>query len=390
MIFWLVPFALLALVAAFFLFAPAIVERAKNRVIPHAPYPVAGRARALHKRLVIGDWHCDSLLWNRDLLRRSRRGHVDFPRLREGNVALQVFTTVTMAPAGINVEKNTAGTRDNVTLLAIAQAWPIRTWNSLLQRGLYQAERMHRWQAEAPDVVRILRNKADLDHVLKARADGAKTVGALIGAEGAHILEGRLENIDALWDAGFRLMGLHHFLDSALGGSLHGESATGLTPYGRDVVAALVKKGFIIDLTHSSLATARDVLAMTNVPLVVSHTGICSHCQTPRNFPDDLMAEICARGGVAGIGYWQEVIGDTTPAGIAAAVIAAIDLLGEDHVSLGSDFDGTAEEPFDTSELVVITDALLKSQLPEATVAKVMGANMARLLGRMLPDGAAL
>jgi len=193
-----------------------------------------------------------------------------------------------------------------------------------------------------------------------------------------------------LWEAGFRLMGLHHFLDSELGGSLHGESAAGLTPYGREVVAALVEKGFIIDLTHSSLATARDVLAMTDVPLVVSHTGICSHCRTPRNFPDELMAEICARGGVAGIGYWQEVIGDTSPDGIAAAVVAAIELLGEDHVSLGSDFDGTAEEPFDTSELVVVTDALLKSQLPEETVAKVMGGNMARLLDRMLPEGVGL
>lgn len=377
----------LASVAAFFLFAPGIVEAAKNRVIPHARYPVAERAHALHKRLVIGDWHCDSLLWNRNLLRRSRRGHVDFPRLREGNVAMQVFTTVTMAPAGINVEKNTAGTRDNVTLLAIAQLWPPRTWNSLLERGLYQAERMKRWETEAPNVVRILRTRADLADILEARAHGAETVGALVGAEGAHILEGKLENINVLWDAGFRLMGLHHFLDSELGGSLHGESGAGLTPYGRDVVTALVERGFIIDLTHSSLATAQDVLAMTDVPLVVSHTGICSHCQTPRNFPDELMVEICTRGGVAGIGYWQEVIGDTTPAGIASAVIAAIDLLGEDHVSLGSDFDGTAEEPFDTSELVVVTDALLKAQLPEAAVAKVMGGNMVRLLRRMLPRG---
>jgi len=103
MIIWLIPLVLLAFAGAFFLFAPAIVEAAKNRVIPHPPYPVA--ARALHARLVIGDWHCDSLLWNRNLLRHSKRGHVDFPRLREGNVAMQVFTTVTMAPAGINVEK---------------------------------------------------------------------------------------------------------------------------------------------------------------------------------------------------------------------------------------------------------------------------------------------
>jgi len=133
-------------------------------------------------------------------------------------------------------------------------------------------------------------------------------------------------------------------------------------------------------------ATMKVTLEKLGIAASYSHTGICSHCRTPRNFPDELMAEICARGGVTGIGYWQEVIGDTSPEGIAAAVVAAIELLGEDHVSLGSDFDGAAEEPFDTSELVVVTDALLKSQLPEETVAKVMGANMARLLDRLLPE----
>jgi len=139
----------------------------------------------------------------------------------------------------------------------------MRTWNSLLERGLYQAGRIKIWEVEAPDVVRILRSRADLADVLEARARGVETVGALIGAEGAHILEGKLENLDLLWDARFRLMGLHHFLDSELGGSLHGESTAGLSPYGHEVVAELVKKGFIINLTHSSLTTARDVLAMT-------------------------------------------------------------------------------------------------------------------------------
>ncbi|MFC2968145.1 dipeptidase [Acidimangrovimonas pyrenivorans] len=371
--------------AGFLTFGPGIAEKGMNSVIPHDPYEVPEAARALHERLVIGDWHCDSLLWKRDLLRRGRRGHVDLPRLREGNVALQVFTTVTCVPVGRNVIQNEPG-GDRITLLAMAQLWPMRTWWSLCERGLYQAQKLHRFAARAPGELRVLRTRGDLQALLAARAGGQPVVGAVLGAEGAHVLDARIENLDRLWDAGFRLIGLHHFLDTEMGGSLHGASGAGLTDYGRRVVAKLVEKGFIIDLTHSSVQTARDVLAMTEVPLVVSHTGICSHCQSPRNFPDDLMQDIVARGGVAGIGYWQEVIGDTSPAGIAAAIRAAIEVLGEDHVSLGSDFDGTVPEPFDASELAVVTAALLQAGLDQATIAKVMGGNMVRVLDRMLPD----
>ena len=377
--------ALFLAIAGFLLIAPGIVEASMNRVLPHPPWPVSDRARALHDRLTIGDWHCDSLLWNRDLTKRCRRGHVDLPRLVEGNVAVQVFTTVTKVPAGKNVVENVEKNRDQITLLALAQLWPIRSWRSLCERGLHQAARLHRFAARAPKRLRVLRTKADLDRLLADRAAGAKVVGAILGAEGAQVLDARLENLDRLWAAGFRLIGLHHFLDSEVGGSLHGAQRGGLTDYGRALVRELVARGFLIDLTHSSEQTARDVLAMTNVPLVVSHTGICSHCHSPRNFSDDLMVDIMARGGVAGIGYWQEVIGDPSPAGIAGAVQAAIVLLGEDAVSLGSDFDGAVPEPFDVSELAALTEALLQAGLSEPTIAKVMGGNMVRLLGQTLP-----
>ncbi|MDE3123241.1 MAG: membrane dipeptidase [Paracoccaceae bacterium] len=384
MVFWgLAGIAVVALIG-FFVIAPAVAERGMNRVMPHAPWPVSDRAKALHETLTIGDWHCDSLLWNRDLTRRGTRGHVDLPRLIAGNVAVQVFTTVTKVPAGMNV-RDTKPASDRITLLAIAQLWPVKSWRSLCERGLHQARRLHRVADRVPQGLRILRDRADLDRLLADRARGQNVVGALIGAEGAHVLDARLDNLDRLWDAGFRLIGLHHFLDSEVGGSLHGTTRAGLTPYGRDLVRALVAKGFIIDLTHSSVQTARDVLALTDVPLVVSHTGICSFCQSPRNFPDDLMVEIMARGGVAGIGYWAEVIGDPSPAGIAGAVKAAVDLLGEDHVSLGSDFDGAVPQPFDVSELAAVTEALLGAGLPERVIAKVMGGNMVRLLARMLP-----
>jgi microsomal dipeptidase-like Zn-dependent dipeptidase len=238
-------------------------------------------------------------------------------------------------------------------------------------------------------MLKIVRTRGDLAEVLARRAAGERVVGGILGAEGGHALGGDLANLDRLYDAGFRLIGLTHFFDNELGASLHGEAGrdNGLTDFGRMTVTAMVRRGVIIDLAHASPAMAREVLAMVDVPVVVSHTGIHSHCQTVRNFPDDLMAEIAQRGGLIGIGFWDEVTCDDTPAGIAGAIAAAIALVGEDHVALGSDFDGAVTTRFDASELAALTQALIDKGLAEETIAKVMGGNMVRFLETALPEG---
>ena len=104
-----------------FLVGPGYIERAQNRVLPHAPFEVSDDARALHAQLHLADLHADSLLWERDLLERSDRGQVDIPRLREGRYALQVFATVTKSPSGQNFSSNSADASDNITLLAMLQ-----------------------------------------------------------------------------------------------------------------------------------------------------------------------------------------------------------------------------------------------------------------------------
>lgn len=377
--------AVLGLIA-FWTFAPAIVEKGKSAVKDHEPYPVSDRAAALHETLIIGDWHADSLLWNRDLLERGDYGQVDFPRMAEGNAAIQVFTTVTKSPVGLNYEENSADARDNITLLAFGQLWPVRTWNSRIERALYQSEKLHNFQAREPNFFRIIRTKSDLESILSDRADGSKIMGAMMGAEGGHALDGDIANLDRMFDAGFRVMGLQHFFDNRLGGSLHGISNAGLTEFGREVVNAMVAKDMIIDLAHSSPQVAADVLAMTDVPLIVSHTGVHGHCETKRNYPDALMKQIAETGGLIGIGYWEEVTCNDSPMGVAATITSAIDLLGVDHVSLGSDYDGSVETAFDISELAALTDELLKAGLSDEDIAKVMGGNMVRLLLAALPD----
>ncbi|WP_044006984.1 dipeptidase [Jannaschia sp. CCS1] len=370
--------------AAFLTFGPGYVEAERNGVNWQGPYPVSDEAAALHDSLTIGDWHADSLLWNRDLTERGATGHVDIPRLLEGNVAVQVFTAVTKSPAGQNYHENSGDARDNITLLAVGQLWPPRTWTSLVERALYQAERLHGF-AEASDGLRVITSATELEALLEARSQGLQTVGGMLGIEGAHALEGDIGNLDRLEGAGYRLIGLHHFFDNELGGSLHGVGNQGLTEFGYTVVAGIVARGMVLDLAHSSPQVARDVIAATDIPLIVSHTGLRSACDAHRNFPDDLMRDIVANGadqggGVIGIGYWADVTCDDSPDGVARVIMAAIEALGVDHVSLGSDYDGSVTVGFDTSELSALTDALLRAGAREDQIRAVMGGNMLRVL----------
>ncbi len=310
---------------------------------------------------------------------------MDLPRLIEGNVAVQVFTAVTKSPAGQNYDENSSEAMDNITLLALAQAWPPATWSSLTERALHQAGRLADFEVRAPEMLRIIRTRQDLDDVLAARETGAKVVGGILGLEGMHALDGDLGNIDRLWDAGYRLWGLTHFFDNAVAGSLHGEGGTGLTAMGREVVREAMARNAIIDLAHSSLKTAWEVLEMVDRPVVVSHGGTHNHCPVTRNFPDDLMQAVAAKGGVIGIGYWEDAVCGTTPAEIVEAIAAAVDLVGEDHVALGSDFDGSVETHFDTSELAALTHEMLALGWSQERIAKVMGGNAVRVMRELLP-----
>ncbi|MCV2448527.1 dipeptidase [Paracoccus sp. DMF] len=369
------------------IWGPGFVERRLNPVtMPEAGWPVSPEAEALHRRLVIGDWHSDALLWDRDLLDRAGRGHVDVPRLAEGNVAVQVFTTVTKSPRGQNYSHNSAEAPDNITPLFIGQLRPFSAWFSLKERALVQAAALRRAAERAPEALMLIRSAEDLQVLLEARQNGAHTVGALLGTEGGHPLEGNIANLQVLYGAGFRLVGLTHFFDNELGGSLHGEGGaeSGLSDFGREVVAEMMAKRMIIDLAHASPQLVRDVLAIPGTRPILSHTGIHGQCASPRNLPDDLVQAIARKGGVIGIGFWADVNCGRTPADIAASIQAAIALVGEDAVSLGSDYDGSVDAPFDVAHLAALTQALMDAGLGDEQIAKVMGGNMMRYLAQVL------
>lgn len=364
---------------------PGLLEGSLNRVERDA-LPVPGdEASALHATLDMVDLHADTLLWGRDVLVRGERGHFDVPRLVEGRYAVQVFSTVTKTPRGQNYDRNTGDT-DSITLLALINAWPSRTWNSLTERAVFQAERLQQAARTSPGAIMLLLRKEDIRTLMKARAGGSSIVGGLLSTEGAHALEGRIENVQRLREAGYRMMGLTHFFDNEVGGSLHGVSKAGLSPFGFQAIRAMEEAGIIVDLAHASEKMVSDVLQVATKPPVVSHTGVRGTCNSARNLSDDTMKAIAAKGGLIGIGYWKGAVCDDTPAGVAKAIRYAVDLVGEDHVALGSDYDGSTTVTFDTSESAVLVAAMLDAGLSAEQVRKVTGGNALRFLEANLPD----
>lgn len=357
------------------------LDGAFNAVTSHEPYQVEPDIQALHDELFIADLHADTLLWPRNPAKRHDYGHTDLPRLREGGVNLQVFSAVTKSPRGLNFNENAADAPDDITRLAKLQLWPLRTWNSLYERAIYQSQRLHKLEDSPANQFKIIRTQSDLKSAKSGDLFG------LLATEGAHPLEGNLENIDRLYKAGYRMMGLQHFFDNRLGGSLHGVKKSGLTAFGRDAVREMARKNIIIDVAHSSYNSVRDTLSVTDKPVIISHGGIRGGCEETktRNLPDDILKQIAQRRGLIGIAYFNPAICDITPKGIAQTIIDAVNLLGEDVIALGSDFDGTVETQLDTSELAAITQALSDQGLEPRVIRKVMGENVRRFLLENLP-----
>ncbi|MFN3748482.1 MAG: dipeptidase [Sphingorhabdus sp.] len=378
---WIWGLAVLVAVSAigFFGIAPGYVEASMNKVDGKPLPKVSAEAIALHKTLTIVDLHSDTLMWKRDMLERADRGHMDLPRLVEGNVALQVFSSVSKTPKGQNYDANGSDS-DNITLLAVAQMQPARTWNSLLERSLWHGEKLDRATAASKGALVKVAASGNVDSLLERRAKQEDATGALLSIEGLQNLEGKAANLDKLYNAGFRMAGITHFFDNELAGSMHGIKKGGLTPLGREVIRRMEEKGMIVDIAHCSRQCVTEILAMARRPVVSSHGGVQATCKVNRNLSDEHIKSVAKTGGIIGIGYWDGAICDTSPKSVAKAMKHVRDLVGIQHVALGSDYDGATTVRFDTSKLVQVTQALLDEGFTPDEIRAVMGGNAIRVL----------
>lgn len=361
---------------------PYVVDRQRNQVFKTEFGKLNPLVKEFHEKIFIVDLHSDQLLWNRNLLTKASYGHVDLPRLKEGNVAIQIFSSVTKTPFGLNYDSNSDST-NMITFLGILQGRPFKTWNSLLEKSLHHSFLLHEYESLSKGELKILKSRQDLTKFLSTRKN--KTIGAILSVEGAHALEGNLENLDKLYNAGFRIIGLEHFFDNEVGGSAHGEEKMGLTPFGIELVKKMNEKSMIIDLSHSSNKVIDEVLELSTRPIMVTHTGVKGTCEGPRNLSNAQLKKIADKGGLVGIGFWKEAICGDNLDSISKAIIYAVQIMGPEHVALGSDFDGAVTTVMDSSKIAYLTESLLKNGLTAEHVEMVMGRNALRFLQSNLP-----
>lgn len=361
-----------------------LADRLINRVYLAPPYRPGDAARELHGQLSVVDLHADPLLWQRDLKRRIAYGHVDLPRLLEGNVALQVFGVVTGVPFPLRMENN-RDRWDLISLLARLQHWPAAACRSRLQRALYQAAILRSASENADGRLRLIKTARDLAALLERRSHGLQVAGGLLSLEGTHALEGRLENIDTLFAAGFRMLGLVHLFDNDMAGSTHGADRHGLTEKGRAMLERATQLGMVIDLAHAAPRTLDDVLAMVDRPVIASHGGVRGTCDQARNLADRHVRGIAQTGGVIGIGLYKYASCGKTLQDTVRAMRYVADMVGVEHVALGSDFDGAVSAVTDISGLALLTEALLQDGFSANEIRAIMGGNALRVLQAILP-----
>jgi membrane dipeptidase len=372
------------LVALLWLVLALQLEGFFNQIEPTPLPAISPRARALHDTSFVADLHADSLLFGRNLLERSSLGHVDLPRLQEGGVGLQVFSLPTIVPFGLNIESNERPGLDAITIIGLAQLSPI-AWQGPTRRALSRAKQLRDYAKSSDGAFFLIENRADLERLLAARAEGAEIIGALLSIEGAHAMEGDPANLELLFEAGYRMISLTHFFDNEYAGSAHGVEKGGLTNLGRLMIHQMEQLGIIVDLAHLAPTAVDEILDITTRPVVVSHTGVQGTCDNRRNLSDEHIRKIAGSDGIIGIGYWETAACGIAPADIAKAIAYVVRLVGADHAAFGSDYDGATTVGFDTSALPALTQALIDEGLSDGEVRKVLGENVLRVFSQTLP-----
>jgi membrane dipeptidase len=222
--------------------------------------------------------------------------------------------------------------------------------------------------------------------LLANRAAGR--LSAVLGIEGGHALEGRVERVAALFERGVRFMSLTHLANNELGGTstrFHGNRP--LTDLGRQVLEAMAAAGMSLDLAHASPAMLPDLLAYRG-PIFISHTGVSAATRLWRNVGDEVLKGLADKGGVVGIIFAPQYVGGRALSNVVRHVVHALKVMGEDGVVLGSDFDGMirlADGLADARDLPKVAQALLAEGLPEAVVNKVCAGNLEAFFERTLP-----
>ena len=308
--------------------------------------------------MTILDAHCDApsqMLRQRDYTIDNPGVQVDFPKMVKGGVDASFFALY------IPAELDEAKAREHAFAML---------------------EAMDAQVARASDVVAYARNASE---VAANKAKGL--VSILIGLENASPIGHDIGVLEELAARGVRYVTLTHSADNQICDSCTGKGRWGgLSPFGREFVRELNRLNVLVDVAHCADSTVREVLEVSEKPVVYTH-GCCRALHShPRNLPDELLKGIAQRGGVVGMSIYPDFLSDSGSPGVGKVVDHiehAIDVCGIDHVGLGTDYDGidyTAQGLEDISKFRLILDVLHGRGYTQAEVSKVAGENFLNLL----------
>ena len=324
-------------------------------------------ARAIHADHPAIDLHADTLMWSRwvgyDLHKAHEPplplaalgGHVDLPRMREGGQGAQFFGLVSLPLA--------------------------ERPRGMARTCLEQIDQLDAQITKKPEALRLVKKADEID---ACKADGA--IAALLGIEGAHALEGNLDNVAVFARRGVRYIGFLHFSSNEAGFPAYGRGAShdkGLTPWGFSLVEACEDAGVLVDLAHINKRGFLDACRVAKKPPIVSHTGVLGAFEHWRNIDDDQLRAVAEKGGVVGVIFCPRFVGGDGLEPVVKHLLHVIDVVGEDHAALGSDWDGfiVPTKPLkDPRGLPLLTDALLAKGMKPDTIGKILRGNVMRVL----------
>jgi membrane dipeptidase len=320
-------------------------------------------AAKLHKESILFDAHCDTLLAvkaGRKLGVRGTEGHIDIPRLTEGGVTAQIFA-----------------------IFVQEELRPVAPYRGLqLLDAFYQV---------------LTENPGKLVHATRASdIEDAKTKGvpaAVLGFEGCEALAGDLGLLRMFYRLGVRNVGLTwNWRNQAADGVGEKRTGGGLTNFGVDLVKEMNRLGIMIDVAHLSPQGIKDVLEISEAPIIDSHCASTALCDHQRNLTDEQLEAVAKNGGVACLTYVPPFLTPDQNEVPLSRVLEHMDhmvkVAGEDHVGLGSDFDGVPPDNHvigleDSSKMPALTAAMVKRGYSETTIKKILGGNLMRVFRKV-------
>ena len=313
-------------------------------------------ANDLHDRILSLDTHCDTPMFFPQGVRFDRRDPrilTDLHKMTEGRLDATIMVAYLPQPT-----ENPTAYADNI----FDQIDQIVSKNS--------------------DYLRIARTPADL---LKNKRAGRKSI--MLGIENGIALDGKLENLQHFADRGIVYMTLCHNGDNDICDSASKSQNThgGVSAFGEQVIREMNRLGILVDMSHAGEKSFYDALDISTKPIVCSHSSARALCDHPRNLTDDQMRALAAKGGVAQTTIYHGFLrkdGEATICDVIDHLEHAIQVMGIDHVGLGTDFDGDGgvRGLADASELINFTRQLLARRYSEVDIQKIWGGNFLRVM----------